>query len=348
MIWDSRTYDMHPSLHRILIAGCGSIGERHLRTFLATGRAAVTACDPVAAVRARMEERYGVTSIADWKTALADPQVTGVVIATPAPLHVPTAIQVLENGRHVLIEKPLALDLTNTGRLIEARDTSAKFAAVAYIHHCQPALQAARAFLQSGRFGPVRHASIAAGQDFPAARPAYREIYYREHAQGGGAIQDALTHMANCVEWVLGPTERVFCDASHQVLEGVEVEDTVSVAARNGGALVTYALNQFQAPNETRLDFHAEGGSVRVELHAQRWGTLARGAPDWTWHATPVPDRDQLFVAQANAFLDGCEGRANPLCSVEEGIQTLHFNLAALRSWREGRPLDPRQITQPR
>lgn len=332
---------MNPPPHRILVIGCGSIGERHVRTFLRTGRAGIMACDPQAEVRRRMTDRYGVNALPEWEPALAEPGVTGVVVATPAPLHVPMAARALEFRRHVLIEKPLAVEREGAEGLIAAARRSNVFAGVAYVHHFQPALQAARRFLHAGEFGPVRHAAVVAGHDFPAARPAYREIYYRDHAQGGGAIQDALTHLANCIEWVLGPTERVFCDAGHQVLEGVDVEDTVAVTARNSSAIVSYALNQFQAPTETRLDFHAPGGSVRVEFHAQRWGTHARGAGGWTWHEAPVAERDTLFVAQAHAFLDACEGRPHPTCSLEEGLQTLRFNLAALQSWRSGRPATP-------
>lgn len=324
-----------------LVVGCGSIGERHVRTFLATGRTRIVACDPRPEIRAQMQERYGVPVTADWQKALLDPALYGVVIATPAPLHIPMAIAALRQGLHVLIEKPLALDLVEVPPLLVAREQAGKFAAVAYIHHCQPTLQAARDFIRSKQFGAVKHATITTGHHFPTARPAYREIYYRSHEQGGGAIQDALTHMANCVEWMLGPTERVFCDASHQVLEGVEVEDTVNVTARNAGALVSYSLNQFQAPTETRMDFHAETGSVRVELQANRWGTMTRGATEWTWHALPVAERDRSFIAQANFFLDGCAGRSTPLCSLEEGIQTLRFNLAALQSARENRPIIP-------
>jgi predicted dehydrogenase len=324
-----------------LVIGCGSIGERHVRTFLATSRTQVVACDPRPEIRAHMQEKYGVPVTADWKDALRDPALFAVVIATPAPLHIPMAISALREGRHVLIEKPLALDLADTSALLSARDQAGKFAAVAYIHHCQPILQAVRDFIRSKQFGAVKHATISTGHHFPTARPAYREIYYRSHSQGGGAIQDALTHMANCVEWLLGPTERVFCDASHQVLEGVEVEDTVVVTARNAGALVSYSLNQFQAPTETRMDFHAENGSVRVELQANRWGSMARGATEWTWHPRPVVERDWSFIAQANFFLDGCAGNATPLCSLEEGIQTLRFNLAALQSARENRPIVP-------
>jgi predicted dehydrogenase len=323
----------------ILVIGCGSIGERHVRALLATGRADVIACDNRPALREQMGARYRVEAIDDWVAALGDPRVTGVVIATPAPLHVPMATRALQAGFHVLCEKPLSLGLDGVDELIAARDRQGRFAAVAYVLHFVPALQAARRFLRTGEFGPVRHVAINTGQHFPLFRPAYREIYYRDHAQGGGAIQDALTHMGNAVEWVVGPTTRLFCDAAHQVLEGVTVEDTVNVTARNGDALVSYALNQFQAPNETRGDFHAETGSVRVEFHAQRWGTMARGLSEWTWHAAPLPERDQLFVAQAHAFLDGCAGQPQLLCTLEEGRQTLRFNLACLRSWRDACPI---------
>jgi predicted dehydrogenase len=332
---------MSASRPLILIIGCGSIGERHVRTFLSTGRAGVIACDNRASIRRHIASTYLVEAVEDWVPLLENPAVTSVVIATPAPSHVEIATRCLDAGRHVLIEKPLALDLAGTAGLVAARERAGRFAAIAYVLHFLPALQAARQFLQAGSFGPLRHVAVNTGQHFPLFRPAYREIYYRDRAQGGGAIQDALTHMANAVEWIAGPTTRVFCDAAHQVLEGVTVEDTVNATARNGDVLVSYALNQFQAVNETRLDFHAELGSVRVEFNAQRWGTLARGANDWTWHAAPVRERDQIYAAQAAAFLDGCEGKPNLLCTLEEGIQTLRFNLAALRSWQEGQPLAP-------
>lgn len=323
----------------VLVIGCGSIGERHVRTLLATGRTGVVACDTRPAILKQMQETYGVAAIADWIPALGDPVVTGVVIATPAPQHVATAIRCLDAGRHVLCEKPLSVDFAGVDDLVAARDRSGRFAAVAYVLHFVPALQAARQFLETGNFGPVRHVAVNSGQHFPLFRPAYRTIYYNDRAQGGGAIQDALTHLANAVEWVIGPTLSLFCDADHQVLDGVTVEDTVNVTARNARALVSYALNQFQAANETRFDFHAETGSVRVEMNAQRWGTLARGQSEWTWNAAPVSERDQLYLSQAHAFLDGCEGKAQPLCTLEEARQTLRFNLACLRSWKENRPI---------
>jgi predicted dehydrogenase len=326
---------MSSSSPLILVIGCGSIGERHVRTFLATGRANVIACYNRPDIRRQMTERYGVETIPDWSTELGNPRITAAVIATPAPLHVDMARSCLEAGWHVLIEKPLSIGMDDIDRLVAAQAQAQRFTAIAYVLHFVPTLQAARQFIRSGAFGAVKHVAVNSGHHFPHARPAYREIYYRDHAQGGGAIQDALTHMANAVEWVIGPTSRIHCDAAHQVLDGVTVEDTVNASARNGDILVNYTLNQFQAVRETRLDFHAEKGTVRCEFHAQRWGTIALGETEWTWHEAPQTERDEMYISQAQAFLDGCEGRANPLCTLEEGIQTLRFNLAALKSWRE-------------
>lgn len=320
----------------ILIVGCGSIGERHLRCFQRTGRCRVTACEVNAALRQRMAEAYGVPVVADAAAAIATGDFDAVVICTPAPSHVPLALQALGAGRHVLIEKPLSTSLAGVDELLAARDRSGRQAAVAYVYHVFPFLTAAREFIRRGDFGPVRHVTATSGQPFHLLRPAYARIYYRDRATGGGGIQDALTHVANWVESVIGPTDSLLCDCAHQVLAGVEVEDTVHLSARNGGVLVNYTLNQFQLPNETTIQFNAAGGSVKIELHRQRWGTYAAGATDWTWHDVPVAERDAHFIAQAHAFLDQLDGQPARLCTLEAAAQTLRFNLAALAAADRG------------
>jgi predicted dehydrogenase len=320
-------------LPTILVIGCGSIGERHVRTFLKTGRCRIVACDTRPAVLAAMTEHYGVPTAADWRAALQSQPVHAVVIATPANSHVGIALEALEHGCHCLIEKPLSLNLDGLAELRDAQRQSGRAVAIGYVQHLRPEIAAARAFIRSGQFGRPCHAAVVTGQHFPTFRPAYREIYYRDRAQGGGAIQDALTHMANAMEWMLGPTRTLYCDAGHQALPGVEVEDTVSVIARtDGGAMVSYTLTQFQAPNELTILVNAERGSVKVELHHNRWGQCALEEKDWTWHAQPAAERDAMYVAQADAFLNACEGRPSDLATLDEGIQSVRFNLAAFES----------------
>ena len=265
----------------ILIIGCGSIGERHLRCFQATGRAQVTACDTDPRLLQTMAERYQVPTVNDWQHALASSRFDAAVICTPAHLHVQLATRLLESGIHVLIEKPLSQSLAGVTELIATRDRSGRQAAVAYVLHVYPLLQAAGEFLRKGELGPIRHVTSTSGQYFPGGRPAhavhYSKTYYRDRKTGGGAIQDALTHTANWVESIVGPTDSLLCDCAHQVLPDVTVEDTVNVSARHGDILVNYTLNQFQAPNESTLQFNTAKGSVKIEFHQPSLGRV----PAW-------------------------------------------------------------------
>lgn len=321
--------------HRVLIVGAGSIGERHLRCFGQTGRCEVEFVEINDSLRATIAERYGVRGYADVDAALAE-NPTAAVIATPAQTHVPLATKLADRGTHLLIEKPLSTSLDGIDRLRSTIRERNVIAAVAYVYRCHPSLAAMRRAIADGRFGrPVELVAVC-GQHFPTYRPAYRSIYYTDHATGGGAIQDALTHVVNAGEWLVGPIERLVADAAHQVLDGVAVEDTVHLLARQGKILASYSLNQHQAPNETTITVICERGTVRWESHAHRWCWLA--TPGEPWHDEPLPplERDTLFIAQANSFLDAVEGRGPLPCSLDEGLQTLSVNLAALASVQAG------------
>ena len=326
---------------KILVVGVGSIGERHLRCFQRTGRAELFACETNAALLQKITQQYQVSGSPDLAAALKAERFDGVVVCVPANLHISMALQCLRAGTAVLIEKPLSTALGEVEEL--RREIAARpkqYVRVAFVYHFQPGLKAVREELHKGALGRPLQAAVVVGQHFPTFRPAYRQTYYTRHETGGGAIQDMLPHLVNSMEWLIGPSTRVYCEAGHQALEGVTVEDTVCAAARNGDVLTTYTLTQFQAPNEATFLVHCERGSYKVELHEQRWGVYPHGATGWDYHPAPVKERDDLFVAEANAFLDGMAGAETDLSTVDEALQTLKFNLAALESWRSGKPLD--------
>lgn len=318
-------------LHKLLVVGVGSIGERHLRCFLTTGRVEAVFVEINPSLRQTIAERYGVRGFATLEEALAT-QPTVAVIAVPAHLHIEIATQLAERGVHLLIEKPLSTSLSGIDRLQTVVRERGLTAGVAYVYRSHPLLTAMRAAIQEGRFGRPVELIAVSGQHFPTYRPAYRDIYYKDRATGGGAIQDALTHVINAGEWLLGPVDRLVADAAHQVLEGVAVEDTVHLLARHGSTMASYSLNQHQAPNEFSLTVVCERGTIRWESHENRLRTML--APSGVWHddtITPL-ERDTLFVRQANQFLTAIEESSAPACSIDDGLQTLRVNLAALAS----------------
>src|SRR5690606_18271189 len=188
------------------------------------------------------------------------------VICTPAHTHIPVARNCIARGLHLLIEKPLSVSTEGIDELAREAEVAGAKIRIAYVHRAYPGNQRLKELLDSGIIGTPRHIVATGGQNFPFFRPAYRTIYYARHESGGGAIQDALTHTLHSVEWIAGsPIVAVSVQAEHQVLEGVDVEDTVNVAARlANGALASFSLNQFQIPNEHILSFHGEKGSIRA------------------------------------------------------------------------------------
>ena len=329
-------------MKRILVIGGGSIGERHVRCFQQTGRADVSLCEMREDLRNDVSERYDLSqSFSSLNEALQDATFDAAVICTPAHLHVPMALDLAAAGCGILIEKPLSTSPQGIDRLQETISSARLPVSVAYVLRQHPALQAIQKSVVDGRFGQPVQIVFTGGQHFPFYRPAYRDIYYTRHETGGGAIQDALTHMVNAAEWIVGPVTRLIADAEHCVLDGVDVEDTVHLMTRHrgttSGVLGSFSLNQHQPPNESTLTVVCENGAVRYEAHHCRWLSCTEPDSEWNVEETFQIERDDLFVKQAEMFLDQLEGNAEAACTLDEALQTLRVNLAALESVKTGR-----------
>jgi len=322
--------------YRVLVVGVGSIGERHVRCFQRTKRVALSICDVDEPLARDVGARYGIETVHTSFSEALESAADAAVICTPAHLHVEMATSLAERGMHLLIEKPLSTTLDGVDDLVAACERCGVRVSVAYVSRAHPALAHMRDAIRSGRFGRPLELVAASGQHFPSYRPAYREIYYRDRATGGGAIQDALTHLVNSGEWIVGPLTKVSADAAHLRLEGVDVEDTVHAMARHGDVLASYSLNQHQSPNETTLTVVCEGGTCRFEYARGRWSSMTEPDTPWSLELELLPERDELFVRQAEQFLDVLDGDAAPLCTVEESAQTLRAVLAMLRSVETG------------
>lgn len=322
--------------HRAMIVGVGSIGERHTRCFLATGRCEVGIVELNADLRKTVAERYQVKNAYGSLDEALAAGYTIALIATPAQLHIPIAAQAVERGLHVLIEKPLSTGFDGIAELKALVVKKGVKAGVAYTYRAFKALRAMRDAIRSGRFGTPLDVVVVAGQHFPFFRPAYRDIYYKDRKTGGGAVQDGLTHLLNACEWLVGPIDRLACDAQHQALDGVTVEDNVHLIARHGPVMASYTFNQYQYQSEISITVSCGKGSAKFESHNNRWmWTDAINGP-WTVEEFGKLERDTLYVDQAHAFLDAVEGKGGVSCTLDEAEQTLRANLAALKSSDEG------------
>jgi len=156
------------------------------------------------------------------------------VICTPAHLHLPMALTLLAARKHLLVEKPLALDTELLPATREAIAQAKVFVGVAYVYHFMPWVAGARQFLQTGSLGRVLQASVVCGQRFHLSPGLSRDLLRAARAwrrRDPGCAGRAWPMPSN--GWSV-PARRLYCDAAHQMLEGVSVEDTVDVCAHLG------------------------------------------------------------------------------------------------------------------
>ena len=189
---------------KVLIVGGGGIGERHLCCLLATGRAHVSICE---AREERLEFLRAKYQIQETYTDFFDiplSQYQGVIIATPAHLHIPMAMECAKVGVPFLVEKPLSVDLNGVDQLIALVDEKGIQAGVAYMRRNLPSYKKLREHAESGLIGEVKMGRFNSSQNYRKYRPDYKEIYYAKEDQEVAAFWMLLPISLTSPSGILG------------------------------------------------------------------------------------------------------------------------------------------------
>lgn len=141
----------------IAVVGCGYWGKNLVRNF-ADLDALGCICEPDAELALRMSEKFGIPKM-QFGEVLEHPGIEGVVLAVPAPLHAKMAIETIRAGKHVFIEKPLAVSCADGEEMVEAALQCGVKLMVGHVLHYHPAFQALRVLCQSGALGEIRSLS---------------------------------------------------------------------------------------------------------------------------------------------------------------------------------------------
>ena len=331
------------ALKSILVVGAGSIGRRHLDALRLTGGVELSVCESNEA-RRRSAADSGVSAVFPSLEDALPRRWDGAIVATPAHTHVAIGRALTDLGIPVLVEKPLAVTAAGVADWQAAVDTRGVPVMVGYVYRCHPLIQAIRGQLAAGAIGAPMQLVAQRGAHLPARRADYASSYYARADEGGGVVQDILSHLFNTAEWLVGPVTAVAADAAHCCLPGVEVDDTVHAIARHGDVLASYSVNQHQPEAEFSLQVNGTRGSLRALLHESRWEIVREPDGGWTRHPLPPLDAVAWFARQAAAFLEVIDKRCDPPCSLAEGQSTLHAVLATLQAvqrrcgWVEVKP----------
>jgi predicted dehydrogenase len=254
------------------VIGCGRVSRNHLQALTGgTFPGRLVAVADVVAEKARAAgERYGVPWYADHhELAARHPEVDVFDVATPTGLHAGHVIDLARHGRHIVVEKPMALRVEDARAMIDACRAAGARLFVVKQNRYNPAIQAARSALERGRFG-----KFVAG----TVRVRWRrdQAYYdADDWHGtweldGGVMSQQASHHLDLLQWFLGPVDHVRCEAATRVLD-IEVEDTAAALLRfTSGALGVFEATVAARPEdlEASISLLGEKGSVIISGRA--------------------------------------------------------------------------------
>lgn len=337
---------------KILVAGLGSIGRRHFRNLIALGETDLVLLHTRKSTLPD-DDLAGYPVETEIHAALQKHKPDAVVVANPTALHLDIAIPAAEAGCHILLEKPVSHSLDGLDILQKAAKKSGSRILVGFQFRYHPTLGKARELIQSGTLGQALTVHAHWGEYLPNWHPweDYRQSYAARADLGGGVI-GTLTHPLDYLRYLMGEIDALWSFNGHVSSLELDVEDVAEIGLKfASGAIGGVHLNYIQRPPLHRLEFVGTKGTLRWDnadgiLYVQKmpaeFGTWSASPPQAQVEQFQPPEgfeRNQLFIAQTKHFLEIIRG-AQPVCSLQDGIQALRLVLAAKESQQSGRVIN--------
>jgi predicted dehydrogenase len=199
-----------------------------------------------------------------WRGLLTDPEIDAVYVATPVRLHAEQTIAAAEAGKHVLCEKPMAMDLAECDRMIAACRASGVTLGIAYYRRFYPVVARVKHLIDEGAIGTPVLAQMMAFEPFDPRPGEPRSWLLQRSESGGGPMADFGCHRLEVLLHLLGPLRRVTSVVSTIALDR-EVEDTATALLQfERGASGMLAVTHAAADRQDTLDLYGTRGSIRV------------------------------------------------------------------------------------
>jgi predicted dehydrogenase len=335
------------------VIGCGGIADRRtIPGMLLSNKIRVTAVQDTAPGVARgIAEKYGVAShYTDEVELLRNDSVEAVYIGTPVYAHGPQVLRAADAGRHVLCEKPLALTLKETERVIERCGKRGVVLQVGFMMRYHGFHVRAKELVDKGELGQPVMGRAQLTCWYPTVEDAWRQDPAKG---GGGALMDMAIHSVDILRFLFGEVERVSSFNGTRT-HGYPVEDSgvVLLGFLNGAYGVCDSF--FNIPDEaakgllevygTKGSLMAEGTISQVAAGRMTAYLAERGkgydAQQERRDVRPVEVEAPLrnvYTAEVEDFADAVEKKRTPMNSGEEALRNFRIILSAYRSQKTGK-----------
>ena len=283
---------------KFALVGCGRIAKRHsglLGMGQIEGAKLVAACDSDGTKAADIGRQFSIPHFIDMHTMMRSVAIDVVVVLTESGNHAKHVVELARHGKHIVVEKPMALTLDDADAMIRACDESGvKLFVVKQNRFNVPVLKL-RAALDAGRFGKLVLGTVR-------VRWCRPQVYYDQDswrgtwALDGGVLTNQASHHVDLLEWMMGEVDSVFA-MSATALANIEAEDTavVTLRFRNGALGVIEATTAARPTDlEGSISILGEGGTVVIG------GFAVNEMLTWNFATPQTGDEDVLKKYSVN------------------------------------------------
>lgn len=352
---------------KIGIIGCGKVADLHATAIKGIANAVLTAaCDKD---RVRVEgfaSKYSVTPYTNVAEMVENEKLDMVSICTPHPVHREPAVEALNAGAHVLIEKPLASSLEDCDAMLEAAKANGKQIGMVSQRRFYTPCQRVKAAICSGKIGdPVLSTIFMFGW---RDKPYYDSDSWRGtwSGEGGGVLVNQAPHQLDLLQWFMGSEiEELYGVSKNLNHPYIEVEDTaVAIVKFKNGGIGNIIVSNSQKPGiYGKVHVHgSNGASVGVQtdggaMFIAGMSNILEPPVNDLWSVSGEDALLEVWVKEDSAFFNSIdpmeyyhrvqirnftdallEGR-EPLVTGQEGRVTVELFTAIYRSTRDNKPI---------
>ncbi len=299
----------------------------------------VAVCDTDAQQAERVRAQFGAeVAVEDYRQLVARDDIDIVSVATPDYFHAEHCVAALEAGKHVLCEKPLALNLADCRAIVEAADRSGKQCMVGQVGRYTPGFMLARRLVQEGKIGELFFVESEYAHNYSGARGVGDwRVDPRRHPFIGGAC-----HAVDLVRWVAGNVAEVFAYSNHKAMPEWPVDDcTIACLQFESGVIgKVFCSIGCRRPYTMRSVFYGTEGTIicdNTSPEIQLSSTHGPDSPDFTLLPVNLASHNVgQEVAELVAAIDS--GRSVDT-DAREGARTVATCVAAVESAQTGQPV---------
>jgi predicted dehydrogenase len=326
---------------KILVVGCGSIGQRHIRNLKLLKAGELTAFDTSPERRKEVGEKYGIEVYDDFNKALKNkPDVA--LICTPTSLHIEYALVAARHGCHLFIEKPISHTLEGVSELIEIASKKKLAILVGCNFRFHWGMQLVKKLLDEGKIGRLLSGRAEFGQYLPDWHPweDYRRGYSANKALGGGIVLDAI-HEIDYMHWLAGKINAVSAFTGKLSSLEIDTEDTAEILLRGEGVIASIHMDYVRRDYNRCCQLVGESGTIQWSFQDNLVSLFTAATKQWqTYDAHKSYDVNDMYVAEMEHFLRCVRGEEKPSLGAEEAKRELEIVLAAKESSAMGRTIE--------